>query len=64
MKVTDDIGAKYKFWADSPRVVPLPDFDGVPHFGSRKFDSYEQFNAWKNDLIRQIACRGGLRWKS
>jgi hypothetical protein len=55
MKVTDDYLAKIKLWAANPRVVPLPPGPPIPKFRSRKFRSYSEFNAWKQELILQIA---------
>ena len=64
MKYTDDYEAKLKIWAREQRVVPLPAFTGVPRFGAKKFSSYAEFNAWKRELLLQIAANGGLRWKT
>lgn len=64
MKYTDDYTAKLDIWAREQRVRPLPAFTGVPRFGARKFDSYAEFNAWKRELLLQIAAQGGLRWKT
>ena len=62
MKFSDDYSAKYGIWARQNKVVRLPEPQGVPRFGSRKFNSYREFNAWKRDLLEQIALQGGLRW--
>lgn len=62
MKTWDDYNSKYVIWARAPRVYPLPKFEGVPSFGARKFDSYEEFNRWKQELLLEIARGGGLRW--
>jgi hypothetical protein len=62
MKITDDYEAKLALWAKECRVVPLPRADGIPKFSSRKFSSWEAFNAWKRQLRDQIAAQGGLRW--
>ena len=62
MKRVDDINAKYELWALNPVVPPLPRATGIPPFGSRKFDSYEAFNAWKRGLLEQIAAQGGVTW--
>lgn len=63
-KVNDDYQAKLRFWATNPKVVALPQPLNVPRFGSRKFSSYAEMNAWKVELAQQIARQGGLRWKS
>jgi hypothetical protein len=62
MKRVDDYQAKYSLWASRPVVHPMPRFIGVPRFGVRRFGSYEELNAWKRDLLREIARRGGLTW--
>lgn len=31
-------------------------------FEPQKFDSYEEFNRWKSELLVEIARRGGLKW--
>jgi len=62
MKTCDDYEAKYAIWAGTPRVHPLPGFEGVPEFGARKFSSYEELNRWKRELLEEIARRGGLKW--
>ena len=62
MKVTDDYEAKYGLWAREAKVYALPKAIGIPRFKSRKFSSYEEFNAWKRDIFDQIASTGGVRW--
>ena len=62
MKFSDDYSAKYRIWARESKVVRMPRPEGVPRFGSRKFDSYREFNAWKRAMLEQIASQGGLRW--
>jgi hypothetical protein len=63
MKKTDDRTAKYDAWAEDDRVQSTPVIKNLPHFGSRKFDSYDEFNAWKRKLIDQLAREGGAQWK-
>ena len=62
VKRVDDYSAKYALWASHPEVCRLPGFTGVPRFGVRRFDSYDELNAWKRELKREIARRGGLTW--
>lgn len=62
MKFTDDYTAKFTIWARENRVVSLPRITNLPKFKSRKFNSYEEFNAWKKDLLGQIARAGGVQW--
>ncbi len=64
-KHTDDYDAKYSIWASrkGPAIVPQVDPESLPRFGHRRFDSYEQFNAWKRSYLLLIASAGGVRWK-
>jgi hypothetical protein len=62
MKFTDNPHAKYAIWAKESKVHPLPKAVGLPFFGSKKFDSYEEFNAWKREYLDQIARNGGVTW--
>jgi len=63
IKKTDNYSAKVEIWIRDPKVYPLPKYSGLPKFGSRKFDSYKEFNAWKKILLDEIASCGGVRWK-
>jgi len=62
MKVTDDYEAKFDLWVRTPRVVPLPKPSGLPRFGVKRFNSYEELNAWKRELLMTIAEQGGVQW--
>lgn len=62
MKATDDYAAKYDFWARAGKPCRLPTARGLPPFRSRKFSSYEEFNAWKRQRLEQIAQQGGIQW--
>jgi hypothetical protein len=55
MKVTDDYKAKYRLWAENPRVVSLPDCSNIPHFKPQKFSSHKEMNLWKKSLLRKSA---------
>ena len=55
---------KMDLWVRDRRVVPLPEMELPLRFKSRKFSSYAEFNAWKRDLLVQIAEKGGVRWRS
>lgn len=62
MAYQDDYDAKFKIWARNPKVVRCPNPVNLPRFKARRFDSYEEFNAWKNDLLEQMAKQGGIQW--
>ena len=62
MKTSDDYNSKYAIWARAPIVHPMPEFTGVPPFEPQKFDSYEDLNRWKSELLVEIARLGGLKW--
>ena len=62
MKFTDDYNAKYVIWARESRVYALPRITGLPHFGSKKFSSYEDLNRWKRALLLDAAATGSIRW--
>jgi hypothetical protein len=59
---TDDYLAKCKIWAANPRVHPLPKFQALPPFKSKKFDTYDEYNAWKREYLMEIARNGGEQW--
>lgn len=63
MAYRDDYDAKFKIWARNPKVVACPKPANLPRFKAQRFDSYEAFNAWKDDLLDQIAKQGGIKWK-
>ena len=58
----DDYKAKIKLWAENPRVAPLPKMTLPIRVGVQRFASYEAYNAWKRDVLRQIAGAGGVKW--
>ena len=62
MKYTDNYDAKFEIWAREKRVVPLPQISNIPRFGAKKFSSYEEMNAWKDELLAEIAKAGGAKW--
>ena len=62
MKITDDYKAKLEFWARKNQVVALPKATGFPPFGSRRFSSGEEMNAWKKEFLAETARRGGVKW--
>lgn len=62
IKITDDYKAKIKLWVAHPVVMPLPKPDNLPYFGHKRFNSYEEMNAWKKEYRAEIAKAGGIKW--
>ncbi len=56
MKVTDDYRAKVRLWAARPTVVGLPPPPRLPRFGAKRFSSHAAMNAWKRELLKQLAA--------
>lgn len=56
MKVTDDYQAKIRLWAGRPTVVELPPLPRLPQFGVKRFSSHAAMNAWKRELLKQLAA--------
>lgn len=61
-KQSDDYDAKLRMWAANPRVYPLPKIKNMPRIESRKFNSYQEFQEWKERLLEEIVAAGGLEW--
>lgn len=49
-------------WAANPKVVGFPKPTGLPLFGSKRFKNVEEFNAWKESYLKEIARAGGVKW--
>jgi hypothetical protein len=62
VKITDEPDAKIKLWARNPRVVRTPRIANLPRFGVRRFNSYADFNKWKQDLLLELVRQGGAKW--
>ena len=62
MKISDNYNAKYAIWAKTPKVSPLPKMTLPFKFPPQKFNSYEELNEWKKNLIVKIAEEGGVKW--
>lgn len=58
----DDYKAKYRLWIRNPPVFSPPVPLNLPHFGCKRFSSYEEFNAWKRQYRFEIARAGGVQW--
>lgn len=63
MKITDNYSAKLDLWAHETKVRRMPTIANIPHFGHKRFSSYEEMNAWKKELLIKIAEQGGAVWK-
>jgi len=64
MKISDDYRAKLEFWAKNPKVHPALRITDLPHFGHRRFNSYEEMNEWKKGILDQLAKEGGAKWST
>ena len=64
MKISDDYSAKIALWIKNKKVYPLPKMEGFPSFKSKKFNSYEEMNQWKEQMFGKVAKQGGVKWKS
>jgi hypothetical protein len=62
MKITDDYNAKFAIWARETKVHGFPRIANLPRFGSKKFSSYKELNDWKQELLLQLARKGGAKW--
>ncbi len=60
--IKDDYNAKYKIWAEENKVWAMPKMILPFNIKSQKFDSYEEMNAWKKELLIDIAKHGGVKW--
>ncbi len=61
----DDYQAKIRLWAASAAPRPTPPVPvGLPFFGTRRFSSHAELNAWKRRYLLEIARQGGVKWKS
>jgi len=63
MKATDNYKAKMEIWARENRVMATPKAEGLPHFSCRRFSSASDMNAWKRQLLSDVAKRGGVQWR-
>jgi hypothetical protein len=63
MKYVDDYSAKLEIWAREGKVCHMPAITNLPRFGHRKFKSHAEMNAWKRELLGQLAERGGAKWR-
>lgn len=62
VKLTDQRDAKIRLWAQARAVQRVPRIANLPHFGHRKFNSYVEFNAWKQALLDELIAKGGAHW--
>lgn len=60
---SDDYKAKVRAWVRSPPVFIPAQAQNLPHFSCKRFQTYEEMNAWKREYRKQIARAGGVQWK-
>ncbi len=60
--IKDDYNAKYKIWAKENKVWAIPQMILPFKIKPQRFDSYEEMNAWKKQLLIDIAKHGGVKW--
>ena len=62
MKTSDNYSGKLELWAKTGKVCRIPRIANLPSFGHRRFNSYEELNAWKQSLMDELAKKGGAQW--
>ena len=62
MKITDNYSGKFELWAKAGKVCRLPRIANLPAFGHRRFNTYEELNAWKQSFREELARKGGAQW--
>lgn len=62
MKVTDRYDGKLEIWAREGKVTRMPRITNLPRFGHRRFNSYEELNAWKQSVRDELLKQGGAQW--
>jgi hypothetical protein len=58
MKLSDEEKAKIDVWTGDPKPqpeIPTQPFPYLPHMFPRRFNSYEDFNKWKEELQKEVA---------
>jgi hypothetical protein len=61
--ISDDYNAKFTIWAADPKPQPEIPVPPLPKFSPKRFNSYEEFNRWKDELRRQVAREATERAK-
>jgi hypothetical protein len=54
VKISDDYNAKFAIWTRDPKPQPEVKGPPLPKFSPQRFSTYEEFNRWKQELVRQI----------
>ena len=54
---------KIQLWLNHPPKIKFPVPTNLPEFKHKSFRNYEEMNAWKRDYLKEIAARGGIKWK-
>ena len=55
---------KIRLWLKNPPKMDFPAPTNLPPFSKKSFRNYDEMNAWKREYLREIAARGGLKWKN
>jgi hypothetical protein len=63
MKTTDNYNAKLDFWVATRQVPPLPFGVRIPGLTVKRFGSYAEFNAWKEEQILKLAELPPEEWQ-
>ena len=61
MKQSDNYNAKFDLWAANPKVHGIPRIE-LPPFRSKKFNSYDEMNTWKRELLEKLAQNPDPQW--
>ena len=55
--------AKFKLWLENPPEMKFPVPSNLPFFSKKTLRKYAEINARKREYLKEIAARGGIRWK-
>lgn len=56
MKITDDYRAKIRLWALNAKPLEPEPGPVLPRFRPQRFRTHAEMNAWKRELLRQVAA--------
>ena len=55
---------KIRLWLKNPPKMEFPVPVDLPKFSPKSFRNYDEMNAWKREYLKEIAARGGIKWKN